>query len=69
MDAKEITWIFDGGEENDKEEGADLPQDDIDSMLQPAGEITGPDNKGSGTSKGQCLNEKEEPDVLANIFK
>ena len=38
-------------------------------MLQPAGGITEPDNKGSGTSKGQCSDEKEEPDLLADIFK
>ena len=56
-------------EENDKGEGADLPQDDVDSLLQPAGEITKPDDKGSGESKGECADEKEEPDLLADIFK
>ena len=84
MDAQKITWIFEGGEENDelvskdilaiqeendKGEGADLPQYDIDSMLQPAGDITEPDGKDSGKSKGQCSDEKEGPDLLGDIFK
>jgi hypothetical protein len=66
--------------ENHKGEVAEPAQDDVDSLLKSAGEIReqeGEDSgelKGEGTieseaSKGECADEKEKPDLFADIFK